>query len=138
MKSELINMTWAWDKKIWVPDRNWTHDPPGAAGDFPPGVQDVMGSIPVGDSHFFFVPLLMSFWSVHISYCFFYQMSSNFILQSCLDYYILTDCWQNTRHFKDFKVIPKNFIVYPYCAFISLVHAHECIHVHSIKGFSPS
>ena len=29
VKGELINMTRAWDKeKIWVPDRNWTHDLP--------------------------------------------------------------------------------------------------------------
>ena len=27
VKSELINMAWAWDKdKIWVPNRNGTHD----------------------------------------------------------------------------------------------------------------
>ena len=29
VKDELINMTWAWDKeKIWVRDRNQTHDLP--------------------------------------------------------------------------------------------------------------
>ena len=58
-----MNMTRAWDKeKFWVPDRNWTHDLPNtgrALSSTPerlPGVQEVMGSISVRDSEFFFVP----------------------------------------------------------------------------------
>jgi len=53
-EGELINMTRAWDKeKFWVPDRNRTHDLHDLR---PPGVREVMGSIPVGDSEFVFVP----------------------------------------------------------------------------------
>ena len=50
MESELVNMTRAWKKeKKKSPVAQWT--------ELPTGVREVMGSIPVGDSEFFFFSL---------------------------------------------------------------------------------
>ena len=82
LKSEFMNMTQVWEKeKFWVPDRNWTHGLPKTGRalyplsyenspwvlvaqwiECPPGVQEVMGSIPVRDSESFLYPMLLSCW----------------------------------------------------------------------------
>ena len=40
----------------------------------PPGVWEVMGSIPVGDSEFFLCPTLMLCWSIHLSFYHLYPL----------------------------------------------------------------
>jgi len=68
------NVTRAWDpEKIWVPDRIWTHDLPNTGRmlypiEHPPGVRKVMGSNPIGDSDFFWVPRSCYITFIYISF----------------------------------------------------------------------
>jgi len=56
-EGELINMTRAWDnEKFNLSLLTMTSIALILAVERPPGVQEVMGSIPVGDSEFFLVP----------------------------------------------------------------------------------
>ena len=78
----------AWDKeKFWVPDGNRTHGLPDT------GIWEAMGSIPVRDSEFFFVPCSCHCWkrssSLFITELKIYHLYYLLLLSSFSSYYIL-------------------------------------------------
>ena len=54
-----------------------------------PGVREVMGSFPVGDSDFFLCPSLMPCWSVCFSHTFLVGLNRHFITDTTLNYIAL-------------------------------------------------